>query len=616
MRGAGLVVAAALDAMREAVAPGVSTADLDAIAEEVIRDAGAVPSFKGYHGFPASICSSVNEQVVHAHPGRRAGAARGRPDLARLRRDPGRLARRRGDHRRRRRDRPGAAADGRGGRGRDVGRASPPRRAAPPTAGAGSPTSRSTSRRRSARAGRYGIVDGYGGHGIGTEMHQDPHVLNHGRPGKGPRLVPGLALAIEPMITMGSPRTVGARRRLDRGHPGRLDGRARRAHDGPARRRRLGDSPRRTAAGPGSATWSPPASRRWPSRSDRRMLDRMERDEMRAGDGDRQAVAEQLKTALDEGRLDLHEYDERLQQTYAAKTFGDLDGLVTDLPGTGPGAASGAAHRPAAPRRRPRSARCASRAVHRGWPRTAAWCGLRLIWAITPRRRRLLYFWPVWMLIPLIFGVIGRIGARGSRSADPGARWQLEAWAATRCGPPTPTGRPSQTAAGGARRGPARSARVRRAPAAGVRGEDLRRPGAAARRPAVDRAAGAAARSAAPPARRRRRRLTRRWLLADLGELAAGGRRSPSAIWLIASIAAGELLYFWPVWVAGPWGAVLVCADGRRPGSHEPASRSRLRPSEEALAGGAAKAARRRAQAGRQTGRGRRPPGAIEPDRG
>ena len=50
--------------MRDAVAPGVSTADLDAIAEEVIRDAGAVPSFKGYHGFPASICSSVNEQVV------------------------------------------------------------------------------------------------------------------------------------------------------------------------------------------------------------------------------------------------------------------------------------------------------------------------------------------------------------------------------------------------------------------------------------------------------------------------------------------------------------------------------------------------------------------------
>src|SRR5687768_15565490 len=68
MRAAGLVVAAALARMREAVAPGVSTADLDRLAESVIRDAGAVPSFKGYHGYPASICSSVNEQIVHAIP--------------------------------------------------------------------------------------------------------------------------------------------------------------------------------------------------------------------------------------------------------------------------------------------------------------------------------------------------------------------------------------------------------------------------------------------------------------------------------------------------------------------------------------------------------------------
>src|SRR5687767_12231545 len=71
MRAAGLVVARALAAMRAAVAPGVSTADLDTIAEEVIRSAGAVPSFKGYHGYPATICSSVNEQVVHAIPSSR-----------------------------------------------------------------------------------------------------------------------------------------------------------------------------------------------------------------------------------------------------------------------------------------------------------------------------------------------------------------------------------------------------------------------------------------------------------------------------------------------------------------------------------------------------------------
>ena len=85
--------------------------------------------------------------------------------------------------------------------------------------------------------GRYGIVADYGGHGIGTEMHQDPHVLNYGKPGKGPKLVPGLALAIEPMITMGSAGHRGALRRLDGGDPRRLVGRALRAHVRAHRRR-------------------------------------------------------------------------------------------------------------------------------------------------------------------------------------------------------------------------------------------------------------------------------------------------------------------------------------------------------------------------------------------
>src|SRR3954451_11683063 len=71
MRSAGLVVAEALATMKAAVEPGVSTADLDAIAEKVIRGAGALPSFKGYQGFPASICASVNEQVVHGIPSAR-----------------------------------------------------------------------------------------------------------------------------------------------------------------------------------------------------------------------------------------------------------------------------------------------------------------------------------------------------------------------------------------------------------------------------------------------------------------------------------------------------------------------------------------------------------------
>ena len=69
MRAAGLVVAKALELMAAAVRPGISTGELDEIAEQTIRDAGAIPSFKGYHGFPATICASVNEQVVHAIPG-------------------------------------------------------------------------------------------------------------------------------------------------------------------------------------------------------------------------------------------------------------------------------------------------------------------------------------------------------------------------------------------------------------------------------------------------------------------------------------------------------------------------------------------------------------------
>lgn len=208
MRAAGLVVAAALQALREAVRPGISTADLDAIAEGVIRDAGAVPSFLGYHGFPASICSSINEQVVHAIPAKDAVLREG--DLISL--DCGAVLD--GWH--------GDAAITVGVGETDPalltmaqvaedamweGIAAAARRA---VSGKGRLTDISSAIEKSIRRSgrRYGIVEGYGGHGIGTEMHQDPHVLNYGRPGHGVRLVPGLALAIEPMITMGSPRTV------------------------------------------------------------------------------------------------------------------------------------------------------------------------------------------------------------------------------------------------------------------------------------------------------------------------------------------------------------------------------------------------------------------------
>ena len=89
-------------------------------------------------------------------------------------------------------------------------------------------------------SGQYGIVAGYGGHGIGSRMHMDPHVLNYGRAGKGPRLHPGMALAIEPMITLGSRSTRGARRRLDGQHGRRLAGGALGAHRGHPRRRAVG----------------------------------------------------------------------------------------------------------------------------------------------------------------------------------------------------------------------------------------------------------------------------------------------------------------------------------------------------------------------------------------
>jgi methionyl aminopeptidase len=202
MRAAGLVVARALAEMRAAVAPGVSTADLDGIARDVLRDAGATSSFLhydiGYGPYPAVICASVNDRVVHGIPSPGEKLADG--DLISL------------DF--------GAIVDGWHGDAAitvAVGEVAPEvaalSAACEESLWAGLAAVRSGARltdishavETSVRAaGRYGIVDGYGGHGIGSEMHMAPHILNYGRPGKGPRLVPGMALAIEPMITLGS----------------------------------------------------------------------------------------------------------------------------------------------------------------------------------------------------------------------------------------------------------------------------------------------------------------------------------------------------------------------------------------------------------------------------
>jgi methionyl aminopeptidase len=207
MREAGLVVARALAAMRSAVAPEVSTADLDAIAREVLREAGATSSFLGYHGFPAVICASVNDRVVHGIPSVSEKLAEG--DLISI------------DF--------GAIVDGWHGDSAisvPVGAVTPEVAALSETCEAsmwdGLAAAQSGSRltdishaiETSIRgAGKYGIVAGYGGHGIGSEMHMAPHILNYGRAGKGPRLTPGMALAIEPMVTLGSRAT----RELDDG---------------------------------------------------------------------------------------------------------------------------------------------------------------------------------------------------------------------------------------------------------------------------------------------------------------------------------------------------------------------------------------------------------------
>ena len=147
------------------------------------------------------------------------------------------------------------------------------------------------------------------------------------------------------------------------------------------------------------------------------MLVSMAQEEMRAGDSDRQAVADRLRTALDEGRLDLTEYDQRLQKTYNAKTFGDLSGLLDDLPGTVPAADSKVQPYQAPPvpaYQAPEPAQPVEQQSKAS--QIASWVGpyggvvavCIVIWAITSfSSGHVTYFWPVWMLIPLIFGFFG-----------------------------------------------------------------------------------------------------------------------------------------------------------------------------------------------------------------
>jgi methionyl aminopeptidase len=200
MRRAGLVVGRTLELLRGSVRAGMTTGELDAIAEDSIRSAGATPSFLGYQGFPASICASVNDEVVHGIPGDRIlaegdlvsidcgaivdgwhGDAAITVAIGEVSDDLTSLMAVTEEAMWR-----GIAAARLGGRVSDISHAV---------------------ERHVRGAGRYGILEDYTGHGIGSEMHQAPDVPNYGRRGKGPKLVEGLALAVEPMITLGTKET-------------------------------------------------------------------------------------------------------------------------------------------------------------------------------------------------------------------------------------------------------------------------------------------------------------------------------------------------------------------------------------------------------------------------
>lgn len=202
MREAGLVVARTLKVLKDAAQPGVTTADLDAIAAREITGAGAIPSFLGYYGYPATICTSVNEQIVH-----------GIPDPAQRLRDGDIIS-----------IDCGAVLDGWHGDAAltvAIGEITPQEQALLEACEAAlwqgiaqaRPGRRlgdiSSAVERSVRAsGPYGIIREYTGHGIGTQMHMEPTVPNFGEPGRGPRLKAGMALAIEPMITLGGEQTI------------------------------------------------------------------------------------------------------------------------------------------------------------------------------------------------------------------------------------------------------------------------------------------------------------------------------------------------------------------------------------------------------------------------
>ncbi len=197
MRRANVLVADVLAELTDLVRPGVTTAELDAAAERLVRAAGAEPAFKGYRGYPATLCASVNEEVVHGIPANRALAAGDiisldmgvkldgfygdsavtvpvgaiAPEVERLL-----TITREALHQ-------GIAQARAGGRVSDIGHAI----------------------QEHVEAAGFSVVREFVGHGIGAQLHEEPQIANYGEPGRGPRLAEGMVLAIEPMVNMGRP---------------------------------------------------------------------------------------------------------------------------------------------------------------------------------------------------------------------------------------------------------------------------------------------------------------------------------------------------------------------------------------------------------------------------
>lgn len=195
MRQAGKVVGETLALLEKSIRPGITTKDLDRIAEEYIRKCNAIPSFKGYYGFPASICTSINEEVVHGIPGNRVLHE---GDIVSV--DCGAILN--GYH--------GDAA-----RTFAVGNISKEAedlikvtkesffKGVENAIVGNRLTDISFAIQQYAESQGYSVVRDYVGHGIGTAMHEEPEVPNFGKAGRGPKLVEGMVLAIEPMINVG-----------------------------------------------------------------------------------------------------------------------------------------------------------------------------------------------------------------------------------------------------------------------------------------------------------------------------------------------------------------------------------------------------------------------------